>query len=81
MKSAIILSTIAFMGIQAQGDLPKGGAKGAKGAKGGNSDIMSALGSKYQEKGVPLGPAPTGCSAFEVLFGTFSNVMTIKTDS
>ena len=77
MKSAVILSALVIVGIQAQGEAPGGafggakGAKGGKGGKGGNSGIMSALGSIYGEKGVPFGPAPKGCSAYEVIFGLF----------
>ena len=68
MKTVIILSTLAFVGVHAQTGGKTGGAK-AGGAKGGNSGIMSALGSIYGEKGVPYGPAPKGCSTYEVLFG------------
>jgi len=60
MKSAaVVLSALAFVGIQAQGDAPSGAASPppSTDAKGG------AFG-----KGVPFGPAPTGCSAFEVLY-------------
>jgi hypothetical protein len=80
MKSFIVLSALAIVGIQAQGPGgtkgggSAGGTKGAGakgGAKGGNAGIMSSLGAKYGEKGVPFGPAPTGCSAYEVLFGWF----------
>jgi hypothetical protein len=76
MKSVIVLSALAIVGIQAQGlgGGSAGGTKGAGakgGAKGGNAGIMSSLGAKYGEKGVPFGPAPTGCSAYEVLFGSF----------
>jgi hypothetical protein len=79
MKGVFILSAFAMAGIQAQD--PKGPPKGppkdaagaaAAGAKGGNSGIMSALGQLYGEKGVPYGPAPKGCSAFEVMYGRLS---------
>jgi cutinase len=82
MKCAIVLSALAIVGVHAQGEpkgAPKGGtnggAKGGAGAKGGsgNAGIMSALGSLFGENGVPLGPAPKGCSAYEVIIarGTF----------
>jgi len=83
MKTAIILSALATVGINAQGEAPKagppsGGApKGGSGAKGGssggNSGIMSLLGGLYGENGVPFGPAPKGCSTYEVIIarGTF----------
>jgi hypothetical protein len=54
------------------GGAPKGapGAKGGAGApKGGNSGIMSALGGLFGENGVPMGPAPKGCAAYEVIVG------------
>jgi hypothetical protein len=68
MKTVIVLSAVVILGIQAQTGGKTSGAK-AGGAKGGNSGIMSALGSIYGEKGVPYGPAPKGCSTYEVLFG------------
>jgi len=74
MKSAIVLSALTIVGIEAQGSPPKDpAAAAAAGAKGGNSGIMSALGQLYGKDGVPFGPAPKGCSAYEVLFarGTF----------
>jgi len=69
MKTVIIFSALTIIGIQAQGG--KDGGKG--GAKGGNSGIMSALGGLFGESGVPLGPAPKGCVAYEVMYarGTF----------
>jgi len=108
MKTAIVLSAIAIVGIQAQGKgqagppgggggPPSGGSGGPKGkggSKGGggassNFDIGSFLGgvvgagnlggvlsglSAITSQGsVPMGPAPKGCSAYEVMFarGTF----------
>ena len=81
MKTAFVLSAFAIAGIYAQdeapgaakGPPPKGPSKdgGKGGAKGGNSGIMSALGSMYNENGVPLGPAPKGCSTYEVIIGLF----------
>jgi hypothetical protein len=85
MKTTIILSALAIAGVQAQGQAPggakgppkgKGGAKG--GAKGGNSGIMGALGKLYGTNGVPLGPAPKGCAAYEVIVGSYSQWVSIK---
>jgi hypothetical protein len=79
MKSAIVLSALAIIGIQAQGGPPKDpGAAAAAGAKGGNAGIMGALGQLYGKDGVPLGPAPKGCSAYEVMYGSFSHGITIE---
>jgi hypothetical protein len=77
MKTAIILSALAISGIQAQGQAPsgaKGPPKGKGGAKGGNSGIMGALGQLYGKNGVPLGPAPKGCAAHEVIVGSCSQL-------
>jgi len=87
MKTIIILSTLAIIGINAQGEAPKGppgggppkGGAGApkggggKGGTTGNSGIMSLLGGLFSENGVPFGPAPKGCSTYEVIIarGTF----------
>jgi hypothetical protein len=79
MKTAIVLSALAIAGIQAQGQAP-GGAKGPPkgGAKGGNSGIMSALGSAFGKNGVPYGPAPKGCTAHEVIVGSYSQWLAMK---
>jgi len=72
MKGFVVLSALVIVGIQAQGD-PKA-ANGAKGPgfSGINGDIMKALEKQYKN-GVPLGPAPSGCAALEVMIarGTF----------
>jgi len=88
MKTTIVLSAFAIAGIQAQAPgggkgAPAGGAGGAggkggaPGASGGNSGIMSALGGLYGKDGVPLGPAPKGCAAFEVMFGALFQYITM----
>jgi hypothetical protein len=71
MKNIFIFSAIAFVGTQAQAPpattpAPKGPPKSGAG---GNAGVMSALGQLYGEKGVPYGPAPKGCSLYEVIFG------------
>jgi hypothetical protein len=81
MKTTIIISALAIAGIQAQGQAPggaKGPPKGKGGAKGGNSGIMSALGQLYGKNGVPLGPAPKGCAAHEVIVGSYSQRLSMK---
>jgi hypothetical protein len=98
MKTTIILSALAIVGINAQGEAPKAGPPGggapkggapkggapkggAKGGSGGNSGIMSMLGSIYGENGVPFGPAPKGCSTYEVIIGSFSQYFNIESIS
>jgi len=76
MKNGIIISAFAFIGVGAQDSpLPKATAPSPKGGAkdGGNAGVMSALGKMYGEKGVPFGPAPKGCSLYEVIIarGTF----------
>jgi hypothetical protein len=90
MKTIIILSALAIIGINAQGEAPKAGPPGggapkggapkggAKGGSGGNSGIMSMLGSIYGENGVPFGPAPKGCATYEVIIGSFSHYFNIE---
>jgi len=64
MKTATVLSALAATAVHAQ--------KSGVGGKG-NTDIMGSLGQIYGDKGVPLGPAPKGCAAYEVMYarGTF----------
>jgi hypothetical protein len=66
MKTTIVLSALAISGVLAQG-----GAKGPAKGKGGNSGIMGILGQLYGKNGVPLGPAPKGCAAHEVMVGSY----------
>jgi hypothetical protein len=79
MKNVFVLSALTIVGIQAQSEPPVGPVGAAKGgAKGGNAGIMSALGALYGEKGVPLGPAPAGCSAYEVILGPLYHCIVLR---
>jgi hypothetical protein len=106
MKSAIFLSALAIVGVQAQdapqgppkgvgeapngaGGLPKGAGGAAKGAGGSTGtfeastflggilaagslqSVLSGLSAISSDGKVPLGPAPKGCSTYEVLIGSF----------